>query len=370
MVVTFVVNTTNEKSGTGRLFVSLAREIEGHGHTVLFATEHTSDIPFTQTVVSTSRGAFGKIFAVCKVISQLRKLAKKSDVLIAVDVRPYGILALIATFGLRTPLILHAVGTYSLFTGGYIQDFLMGCTFKYADEIFVLNEFTKSSIMHSHTSRTYQFESKCTVAPVGVDVDVFSPQTEISNLAPRPYILSVGPLKQRKGYHLSVPAFAKISKEYPDLTYCIVTASQKDDDYTRSINSLINKFEISSRIIFCNAVSDIQLQKLYSHAEFHILTSVTTPEAIEAFGMVYAEAALCGVTSIGCLNTGAEIAIQDRETGLLAEPTVDSIALQMRILLDNFELRATLGRNAQSLAKSLTWKAAARPYILYLAKRQ
>jgi glycosyltransferase involved in cell wall biosynthesis len=85
---------------------------------------------------------------------------------------------------------------------------------------------------------------------------------------------------------------------------------------------------------------------------------------MEAFGNVFAEAAICGVPAIGCLENGPEIIIIHSETGLLVPPRdVDALADAIKFFLQNPEKAKTMGKQAKEHIKSFTWERTASIYM-------
>jgi glycosyltransferase involved in cell wall biosynthesis len=77
------------------------------------------------------------------------------------------------------------------------------------------------------------------------------------------------------------------------------------------------------------------------------------PSELEGFGLVYVEAAMYGVPSVGFRVGGVPDAIIDNETGILVEPG-DEVGLSraIQLLKADDELRTRLGRAAQDRAMS------------------
>ena len=75
----------------------------------------------------------------------------------------------------------------------------------------------------------------------------------------------------------------------------------------------------------------------------------------EGFGIVYLEAAAAGTPSIGSLDSGAEDAVVDGESGFLVEQNVGAVAAAMEKLLGDDELRVRLGESARAHARQSGW---------------
>ncbi|MBI1777788.1 MAG: glycosyltransferase family 4 protein [Proteobacteria bacterium] len=72
------------------------------------------------------------------------------------------------------------------------------------------------------------------------------------------------------------------------------------------------------------------------------------PSELEGFGLVYAEAAMLGVPSIGCDAGGTRYAIQDRETGvLLPKAELGRLSTELEALMNTPDELRRLGENAR-----------------------
>src|SRR5690606_35735639 len=72
------------------------------------------------------------------------------------------------------------------------------------------------------------------------------------------------------------------------------------------------------------------------------------PSDLEGFGLVYLEAALQGVPSVGSASGGAADAIEDGRTGLLVPPgDIPALTIALRRLLADDDLRWDMGMRAR-----------------------
>src|SRR5207302_1429105 len=111
---------------------------------------------------------------------------------------------------------------------------------------------------------------------------------------------------------------------------------------------------------------DPEIRDLFGVADFFCLTGVPDPAGrVEGFGLVYLEAAACGLPSVATAIGGVPDAVIADRTGLLVEPSADAIAAAIAALAENESLRFTLGRGAEAHARALSWeRCAAETYRL------
>ncbi|PIR84924.1 hypothetical protein COU16_00185 [Candidatus Kaiserbacteria bacterium CG10_big_fil_rev_8_21_14_0_10_47_16] len=371
--VTFIVVSTDPTTGLGRMVTNIARELNQKGVTVNFISEsECSEFPTTVTKLR-GHSVFRPI-SLLKTLRTLRSISNTSDAVVCFDVRPAGIMGAFGVIGTRTPLSVHALGTYSLyFKGGSfsskLKNILLWRVYRLCTNIFIINEYVQDAIERSG-SHKYVFDGlPVTYVPVGVDVNEFTKSTEKYRDLSEPYILTVGAFKERKGQLKTLQAFKKVSTKFPNLQYVLVGSGQHDL-YTAGCKEYIVENGLSNKVIILEQVSDRELIQLYSHAEIFIMAPTETEYAIEGFGMVYIEAALCGTPSIGTYGSGAEAAIVDNETGILTENTPDALAGSLVKILGDNHLREHFAHTARKRAKTFSWEHVANQYcdILELTK--
>jgi len=198
-----------------------------------------------------------------------------------------------------------------------------------------------------------------TLAPNGIDVDRITamlnslPQVEEHTWG---RIISVSSLHRYKGIHENLLALKKLQDHgIIGWQYTIVG----DGPYRQELEALSGKLGIQDKVAFTGWLrhGDV-IQKIYESDIFCL------PSWAEAFGNVYAEAAVCGRPVIGCQGFGAEIMVCDRETGLLVPPkNVDAIADALAYLLAHPEIGQSMGRAAQKHIRQFTWERTAQLYM-------
>lgn len=353
MKVCFVLNNLDPSAGWGRLAINAAEAFKNLGNQTGFIIENGQNQQ--SVIVLPMKLSFSNIFKLTGSLWKIRKFVSQYDVVVCYDPNPYGIIVSLACIGLRTKVVVYAIGTYSLMGRSRIKNLLMGWAFNRADRVFVVSDFLRQQIERSGF-RIKNYE----VMPVGVDVNYFKPAHNTSHFT-NPYIISVGALKYRKGYHVSIPAFKLIADKYPSLKYIIV-GRQDLVSYFNKLQVLVKELDLESRVVFLEKITDKELVQYYNHASLFLLTPITTTDALEGFGMVYLEAGACGKPVIGTLGTGAEAAILDGETGFLTEGEPSSIATAMDKILQDETLATKMGSNGIKRANQFSWGNIAKTY--------
>ena len=176
------------------------------------------------------------------------------------------------------------------------------------------------------------------------------------------FIIGVGALKERKGYHVSIPAFALVKKQLPKLKYIIV-GNQKDSYYFNRLKDLAEKNNVAKDVIFLSNVLDQELADLYSKAKLFILTSVNDGHHFEGYGLVFLEAAASGLPVIGTLNNGIVDAIYEGHNGyLVPQNNIKETAKAMNKILADDQLNKQLSQASYKFASDNDFSKAVMAY--------
>lgn len=169
------------------------------------------------------------------------------------------------------------------------------------------------------------------------------------------FTVGIGELKERKGHHVALAAWARVAKERGDLHHVLV-GNRPGDDYERSLLAIAEREGVGERLHLVGNVSEDEKRDLLQRCEAFVHTPVRAADGgFEGFGIVYLEASACAKPVLGTLDCGAEDAIVHEGTGLLVDPDVDAAAAGLARLVDDAELRARLGANGREHARANTW---------------
>lgn len=297
---------------------------------------------------------------------KIRKIFKNYDVIHAVDIWPNGFYAWLISLGLKKPIIITALGTYSVAPLYSWRRFFIKWVGNSA-QIIAISNYTKEKILEKMP------KLKIEVITPGFDFNFWSGAgTEIDEtiIKLKPYILSVGALKSRKGYLDSIKAFAILSQKFENLNYIII-GRVGDSDYEVELRKLIKENNLEDRIFLISSdVDDNRLLGFYRNAELFVLTSLEKNHHFEGFGIVYLEAAASGLPIIAAYNSGATSATKEGYNSILVpqnDPQKIADAIIKIISDDNF--RSSLSKNSLEWAKRFSQKTAIKKYIeIYNAK--
>jgi glycosyltransferase involved in cell wall biosynthesis len=169
-----------------------------------------------------------------------------------------------------------------------------------------------------------------------------------------PVVLSVGMVKPRKGYHVSLQAFAALRKRFPGAVYRIA-GTPPDGEYRQLLRGILTEENLSG-VEFLGKVEPAQLDRLYREATIFLLLSQDLDLHFEGFGIVYLEAGAYGLPVVGSRCGGIPDAVIDGETGILVAPTDAAAAGQAMIrLAEDPALSARMGLAGRARSERLTW---------------
>src|SRR3989344_2027580 len=313
MKIGFIVHDMNPKTGGGRYASELVCGIKRAGHEAVVLKEE-NDGHEGLPIIKRGPALFSMLV---KTISYF----KKCDLIHAIDGYPYGIIAALVSLCLGKKLIITGLGTFAI---SAFYDWrwrvLMKWAYRRADAVTAISHYTKSEIAKHVELRHIE------VITPGIDIDKFYR----SRLTGENFILSVGALKIRKGYETSIPAFALVKKNMPDLKYVIV-GSQGDTQYFKKLKNIVDKADVTKSVEFRTGISD------------------------EGFGLVFLEAAAAGLPVVGTSNNGIGDAMENDYNGILVDQNdINGTAEAINKILSDHDLMEKFSRNSYELAKEHT----------------
>ena len=154
-------------------------------------------------------------------------------------------------------------------------------------------------------------------------------------------VVSVSRLVPRKGMDTLVRAAALLAPERPDLTVAIAGSGRERD----RLDALVA--ETGAPVHMLGRVVDERLPALYGCADVFAMLCRNRWSGLEqeGFGIVFLEAAACGVPQVAGDSGGAADAVTDGETGLIARHADDpeAVAGLLAELLDDPGRGRTMG---------------------------
>jgi phosphatidylinositol alpha-1,6-mannosyltransferase len=214
-----------------------------------------------------------------------------------------------------------------------------------AAHIFANSKYTRDIFLQRHP----ECRGRTTAAMVGVSDKFFSePRPKRAPGPPR--LLTVCRLAEpHKNVDIVLKALAGLRSDF-DFHYTVV-----GDGYLRSsLEKLTDESGLRDRVTFTGFVDAAELHPLLLASDLFILTTSATPIAYEGFGLVYIEAAACGLPVLAARIGGAAEAVQEDVTGMFVEEvTTEEVQLRLRHFLSG---GARFASNAcMNFARTFSW---------------
>ncbi len=213
-----------------------------------------------------------------------------------------------------------------------------------ADRIIAAGQYPAAE-----ANRAARRELPTTVVPPGVDTERFRPLSRAERAQARrdlgipqnaQVIAAVSRLVPRKGFDTAIRAVARMRSSHPDLVL-VISGGGRDDDRLHKLAA-----ELDAPVLFLGRVSNDDLPRIYGSADVFTMLCRNRWGGLEqeGFGIVFVEAAACGVPQVAGDSGGAAEAVADGETGIVVRKPDDvneTVAAFTR-LLDEPGLRSKM----------------------------
>jgi glycosyltransferase involved in cell wall biosynthesis len=176
---------------------------------------------------------------------------------------------------------------------------------------------------------------------LGIDLSVFSPKPTI----PKKWdVAFMGRLERMKAVDLFPQMLSTLIHEYPTLRFLITG----DGSLKESILEQFDKMGVSALVEYLGVVEAEQVPDLINQSRIFIY-----PSREEPFGLSILEAMACAVPVITTNVFGPSEIISQNHDGLMVSPdNAKELADSIRLLLQNENLRKTIGDNGRKTVES------------------
>lgn len=340
-----LTHSLDTKRGGGRLASGLVKHLrEQEGFKVTVLTTLSSGNSLEESILFSN--PIKLLFSYWRV----RRILSTCDIVQALDVFPYGILAVVASIGLRKKIVITAIGSSSIQPlDRPVPLFLSKMAYRRADAVTAISSYVARAI----TTKVPELPIQVIIP--GIEYEYFTGKSGSVSTRERPYILSVAKVKPRKGLHISLRAFEVAARVFPELEYVIVGVCE--GSYALEIQALVRELSIEDRVVFMQGISDEELVSLYREAELFMLLPQNDDNDVEGFGLVFVEAAAFGLPVIGAKESGAEDAVLDGENGYLVDPLdFESAGEHIVRIMNDRSLRERFEKRSVEFAEACDWK--------------
>lgn len=183
--------------------------------------------------------------------------------------------------------------------------------------------------------------------PAGETLDKLKSQYALDG---KKVILTIARMAEGKGYPHLLRIFPKILGQIPNAVWLVIGDGPKKDWFLKEVQ----KLNMQNIVRFIGEMPHEELKNYYYFADLFVLLTHSDEGREEGLGLVFLEAAACGLPVIAGKSGGVEEAVINGQTGLVVDihrgdkQIVESIVG----LLKNEKYASQLGQQAQERMKS------------------
>lgn len=196
------------------------------------------------------------------------------------------------------------------------------------------------------------FATRGVVIPIGIDVGAYARAVDsdwiaqrVPQFADRPLILFMSRLDPKKGLDLLLPAFARLKTEGSNAALLIAGAGEAG--YVNALKQRAADLHLQSDIVWLG-----HLEGEDKRAALHAATVFVLASYSENFGIAVVEALAAGLPVVVTDQVGIHSDITRNSAGIVIPTNVEALATALAHLLQNAELRHTMGQAGRALARS------------------
>lgn len=382
MKVGFVLPAIQKPSGWRTYALGLVKELSQYVEALLFvaaqeasaAQEAFPDLPIFSlpATQSASLRSWRGTWRLWQTLRAVRTLKLSLDLVHSLEAYPTGLVGHWLAAQCACPHVLTAHGTYGVvWVTSFFDRLFYRRVLRSAAHLCPVSQATAQRMKHFFG----EILTSVPMTPILNGNDFYQrvpAQVALERRLPeKPNLLSVGEVKPRKGYHVSLQVFARLQKEIPSLRYNIV-GFYPHNGYTQSLEALIREHRLTG-VTFHGQVSTVELARMYQQASIFILTPQDGGGAgrfaFEGFGLVYLEAGAYGLPVIATDCGGVSEAVREGETGFVfPQGDVEGMAQVAYRLLTDEALNLHLGKANRRWAETLTWARTAEQVLTIYQK--
>jgi len=211
------------------------------------------------------------------------------------------------------------------------------------DVLTYISDYTHALLTPALASRTTMVQ----LSP-GVDVDRFTPDADGAPVRERyglddaPVVVCVSRLVPRKGQDTLVRAWPRVLARHPRARLLLVGGGPLEADLRRAVATA----GLAGSVVFTGGVPSQQLPAHYAAGDVFAMPCRTRRGGldVEGLGMVFLEAAACGLPVVAGTSGGAPETVQEGVTGHVVDPhSPDAVGTVLADLLDDPDRRRAMG---------------------------
>lgn len=340
MKIVFCIDSFAD-GGAARVVSSVSRELYKRGEQVYIATntihrkisyDIEEGISFCP-LYSEKHYRCPSVFRIWLLVRNARRIMKQVKPDVVVGVHPIMfVVCWLSSWGLSIPIIASDHTSFARRLPWYMT-FIRFHLYCYAQAVTILSQADADFLDKRLPKKK--------VLPNPLSYPIFK-----GNSVRRKNILAVGRLNvwKVKGFDLLIEAWGKIAADYPD--WQLEIAGTGDEQKAEELRQLAIKYKVAESVKLLGYCSN--LEKLMQETSIFVLSS-----RVEGFGLVLLEAMSQGCACISFDDQGrqGEIMTHNQSGILLPGMSVEQLAVAMRQLIGNEDLRKRLSEEAKTEAE-------------------
>ena len=140
-------------------------------------------------------------------------------------------------------------------------------------------------------------------------------------------LFSLTRIEKRKGLFETMAALSNLIKKNKILNWHWTIAG--DGPELNELKKKSKELELETFVTFCGKINEMKKNKLFIDTDLFVMPSYKYKNSVEGFGIVYVEAAMYGIPSIGGIDGGIEDAIDNNVTGWLVNPLIEKDLIEL-----------------------------------------
>lgn len=222
-----------------------------------------------------------------------------------------------------------------------------------------------TSIEETRSTQPYGIGASGFIVPLGIDLDGAQGnnasegfRSQHPALYEKKVVLFLSRLDAKKGLDLLIPALGNLAKRRDNFVF--VLAGSGERKYEMEIQRMLQQYGLDKRTILTGFVEGETKWSVFKAADIFVL-----PSFHENFGVAVVEAMSVGLPVVISDQVGIHRDVYEAGAGLVVPQNTEELANAIGLLLDNCDLRETMGKKARQLvegrfswdlvAKELNW---------------
>jgi len=243
----------------------------------------------------------------------------------------------------KCPWVMNLNGTFSVLPLYQMNTRPMfKHAYRKAHHIFTPSEYTKIRTLKAVNEKCGpklrdEMDKKISLVKLGV----FPKEIDRKSDADTKHILFVGGVKARKGVEEIIEGCGKLAEKSSQSFHLHIVGSTKDTLFVKKLKDLSDELGIQDKVTFHGHALEEELDDLYSKADLFVMLSKSDGYHFEGFGLVFIEAASCGIPCIASKDSGCEEAVDEEVSGFAVDHTdPEMIAERMQWILEEEKIKS------------------------------